>query len=837
MTPLDTGGLRRHQRSINYALCLAMSLSPAACLAANELAGRAVLPAATFAEGPSSGQYIGKGPINFQHVPFINKQPVQGISAVLDLGNGDFGVMLDNGYGTMENSADFNLRGYKIHPNFKTQAGGAGTIDVGGFIELRDPDKKVPFAITNHFTEDRVLTGADFDLESVQKAGDGTLWFGEEFGPFLLHTDASGKILEGFELPDFNPAYAGKKVRSPQNPLNEEASAVRVMNAVRSHAQMYGNHKTPVFSPYHVMLKFPADSKFPGSTPDDHYARGKNTPADLKVAASDVFDIKSIQAAGYPLVTWTVDDTARMNQLLEKGVNGIISDRPDLLLDAVRKFDANGDGIPGDYIGADGLIDIAKFDAQGHRGSRDLRPENTLPAFEAGLDNLVTTLETDTGVTQDGVTVHSHDPYIEAAKCRRADGTPYAEKDQVLIKDITVAELQSQFVCDKVFRGPSQSNDLSLSPAAVAFAKQQGLPSPYVMHTTRQFFDFVKFYADYYQNGAGRNHPEAGPRWRNAQKVRFNIETKVNPRSDKDNLGKVYKDRTTDYAAFAETLAGVIEDNGMEERADIQSFDFRTLLYVQKYHPAIRTVYLFGDFPVITDPARLADTDDGTNMQGENGGNTPWMAGLYWPYRETVLSNPARAKTSGGFEGMAINPGGDKLYPLLEVPLAGDDGKTLLIHEFDLKSKRFTGVQYRYPLEAEGNHIGEFILNSADHGLVIERDNSQGDLNGFKRIYEVSPGAAGAPMNKRLAVDLLKLSDPAPISLPGLAGDVGLGKNFAFPFVTIESVVTLGPNQIGVLNDNNYPFSIGRHVGSGRPDDSEFIIINLDQPVQTGNFK
>ena len=371
----------------------------------------------------------------------------------------------------------------------------------------------------------------------------------------------------------------------------------------------------------------------------------------------------------------------------------------------------------------------------------------------------------------------------------------------------------------------------------MAFAKKQGLLNPYVMHTTQQFFDFVKFYADYYQTGDGKSHPEASPRWRNAQKVRFNIETKVNPRSDKDNLGNVYKDRTIDYATFAETLANVIEDNAMQDRADIQSFDFRTLLYVQKYHPTIRTIYLFGDFPVITDPARLSDTDDGTNMQDENGKNTPWMAGLYWPYRETVQSNPMRAKTSGGFEGMAINASGDKLYPLLEVSLDGDDSKTLLIHEFDLKAKKYTGVQYKYPLEAVGNHIGEFILNSPDHGMVIERDNSQGKLDGFKRIYEVNPGAAGAPLVKRLAVDLLNLSDPSQISLPGSTGDVGLGTNFAFPFVTIESVVLLAPNLIGVLNDNNYPFSIGRHVGSGRPDDEEFIVIKLDQPLQIGGFK
>ncbi|MGL5985416.1 MAG: esterase-like activity of phytase family protein, partial [Burkholderiales bacterium] len=330
------------------------------------LAGRAVLPAATFADGPVSGQYLGGSEFNGIKAPF-DKQPVQGFSAVLKNADGSYSVMADNGYGSIENSADFNLRVYSVRPAFKTTSGGAGTVAVEGFIELKDPNRKITFPIVNEFTTDRVLTGADFDIESMQRAADGTLWFGDEFGPFLIHTDKNGVLLEApIALPDVE--NAGKQIRSPQNPYNEEIAALRVMNTVRAHAFKFGGKRAPVFSPYHVQLKY--DVNGVKSSADAHYARGKNSPAGLTAAASDIHDIASMKSAGYQVVTWTVNDKPRMTELLKAGVSGIISDRPDLLLQAVAEFDANNDGKAGDYLTADGLIDSAKFDAQGHRGGR-----------------------------------------------------------------------------------------------------------------------------------------------------------------------------------------------------------------------------------------------------------------------------------------------------------------------------------------------------------------------------------------------------------------------------------------------------------------------------------
>jgi hypothetical protein len=199
------------------ASAVAMLVAPATAATDRQptLLGRAILPSDAYQPGPPSGAFITGD--NGVTPPFPG-QPIPGFSAVLDAGHGEFWAMPDNGYGAKANSGDFLLRLYKIRPEFKTAAGGTGTVAVLGFLQLRDPDGKVPFPL---FRPDRLLTGADFDLESVRAARDGSLWFGEEFGPFLLHTDASGKVLAApVPLPG---------VQSPQNPylLDPDAWTLR----------------------------------------------------------------------------------------------------------------------------------------------------------------------------------------------------------------------------------------------------------------------------------------------------------------------------------------------------------------------------------------------------------------------------------------------------------------------------------------------------------------------------------------------------------------------------------------------------------------------------------
>jgi hypothetical protein len=204
-------------RVLSAALATGLAVAAFAALAAAAgrteptLEGRAILPADAYQPGPPSGAFITAD--NGVTPPFPG-QPIPGFSAVLDAGHGEFWAMPDNGYGAKTNSGDFLLRVYRVDPDFKTAKGGSGAVEVLGFIQLRDPDARITFPL---FRSDRLLTGADLDIESLRVAKDGTLWFGDEFGPFLVHTDATGKVLEApIPLPG---------VQSPQNPFLPDPDA------------------------------------------------------------------------------------------------------------------------------------------------------------------------------------------------------------------------------------------------------------------------------------------------------------------------------------------------------------------------------------------------------------------------------------------------------------------------------------------------------------------------------------------------------------------------------------------------------------------------------------
>jgi hypothetical protein len=193
----------------------------------------------------------------------------------------------------------------------------------------------------------------------------------------------------------------------------------------------------------------------------------------------------------------------------------------------------------------------------------------------------------------------------------------------------------------------------------------------------------------------------------------------------------------------------------------------------------------------------------------------------------------ANLPSSKGFEGMAMNKAGTKLYPLLEGPLVDDPIRTRLpIQEFDLATKSYTGKLWFYPMSAPGNSIGDMTAANDNQFLVIERDNGQGPTAAFKRIYlvDLRDAEADGTLKKTLIADLMAITDRAGITSPE-AGAIGLGPIFQFPFVTIESVYAIDDRTLLVINDNNYPFSTGRRAAP-RADDDEFIKIRLPKALK-----
>jgi len=192
------------------------------------LAGHAVMPALSVipapADAPADLRHAGKfttaqrveklgsvmglsaGRPTGISLPF-DGQPVQGHSGIKRMADGSFWLLTDNGAGSKANSPDFML-----HLSHYTVDFQSGQFNRQKTVFLHDPDKKVPFRITQEGTDKRYLTGADFDPESFQFAG-GALWVAEEFGPYLIKADLNGKVLAVFDT-----KVDGKVVRSPDAP-------------------------------------------------------------------------------------------------------------------------------------------------------------------------------------------------------------------------------------------------------------------------------------------------------------------------------------------------------------------------------------------------------------------------------------------------------------------------------------------------------------------------------------------------------------------------------------------------------------------------------------------
>jgi len=187
-----------------------------------------------------------------------------------------------------------------------------------------------------------------------------------------------------------------------------------------------------------------------------------------------------------------------------------------------------------------------RLDYEGHRGSRGLRPENTVGAFERGIELGVDTLEMDVMLTADDVLVVHHDEHLNPDITRDGSGAWLAETGPAL-RSLTFAQLETYDV-GRIQPGTSY---------AARFPEQQGSDGVRIP-MLRQVIEAAE------RRAGGR--------------IRYNIEIKTTP-------GK--PDDTAPPAHVADVLVAIVRETGIASRTTIQSFDWRGLRRVAQIAPEL----------------------------------------------------------------------------------------------------------------------------------------------------------------------------------------------------------------------------------------------------------
>ncbi|MBD2774081.1 esterase-like activity of phytase family protein [Iningainema sp. BLCCT55] len=737
------------------------------------LKGFAVLPADTFADGPASGNFI-TGNTNGRTIPFPG-QPIQGFSGVQFAGRNSFYFNSDNGFGAKDNSADFLLRIQRLNPNFRGSEAGDGSVETQGFIQLSDPDQKVPFSIVNQGTPDRLLTGADFDIESLALANDGTFWIGDEFGPYLLHFDSTGKLLDA---PIPTPNYFKLNTLNGQPPI------------VIGHRGASGERPEHTLEAYKLAIERGADFIEPDLV----------LTKDGVLVARHENAIAIINPQTGALVEATTDVYLRpefADRLTTRVVDGVTITgwfTESFTLEELKTLRA---------------VERLPFRDQSYNGLFEV------PTLDE-IINLVKQVEAETGrkigiypetkhpTYHDSIGLSLEEPLVETLVRNN-----FTDPSRVFIQSFEVSNLKElNTLIDVPLVQLLDAEGIALDGTLI-----ENQPYDFeVSGDTRTYGDLrtpeglaeIATYAD-----------GIGPWKRMIVSVR-GVDNDGDGRADDINGDGVVNDADR-FTTPPTTLVQDAHAAGLL----VHPYTFRNenLYLAADYNGNPQLEYrqfiglgvdgYFSDFP-------------GTGFQVRE-----QIAGSFVrsPQNPDVLAGNAFSNLGGsrGFEGLAISPDKNTLYPLLEGSVLGDPANALRIHKFDIPTQEYQGLVGYYRLENSSYAIGDFTVVNDNEYLVIERDNEQADAAQFKKIFKVdlSQKDADGFVVKEEVANLLDIKDPQDLNQDG-------STVFNFPFQTIENVLVLDDRHILVANDNNYPFSVGRPP---EIDNNEIIILELEKSL------
>jgi len=203
----------------------------------------------------------------------------------------------------------------------------------------------------------------------------------------------------------------------------------------------------------------------------------------------------------------------------------------------------------------------------GHRGTRGLMPENTIPAMTRAIELGCNTIELDIHITKDGKVLVYHDDSFNPEYTTMPDGSDIvaADRKKYTFYQMDYADIRKFHIGTKKYP---------------AFPKQQQLAS--YAPLLSEMIDSVENYT----------------RLHKLPRVNYLIEIKSNPQTDgfEQPVPEVLVDK----------LMADLKPKKLGDRLIIQSFDVRPLKVLHKKHPKVALGFLTGDYKVTMDK-NLAD--------------------------------------------------------------------------------------------------------------------------------------------------------------------------------------------------------------------------------------
>ncbi|MBF9254941.1 glycerophosphodiester phosphodiesterase [Pontibacter sp. 172403-2] len=196
------------------------------------------------------------------------------------------------------------------------------------------------------------------------------------------------------------------------------------------------------------------------------------------------------------------------------------------------------------------------FYIEGHRGTRGLMPENTIPAMKKAVDVGANVLELDVQISKDGQVMVAHDPTLNTAitLLPNGDEIPKEDANKYILHQMDYADIRRFDV------GSKYNPDFPQQQKQKAYIPLLG-----------ELIDSVEQYT------AAQGLPP----------VIYNIEIKADPAKD-----GIYQPAP---AELVKRVMDVVSEKKIGNRFYLQSFDIRQVQEVHRQYPQVVTGFLTSD--------------------------------------------------------------------------------------------------------------------------------------------------------------------------------------------------------------------------------------------------